>query len=39
MGNKNKGFFICNKEDHKSIQCKAVTDTNKWNPQWEKTLF
>ena len=29
LGNKIKGWVYCNKEDHKSIQCKAVTDTNK----------
>ena len=27
-GNKIKGCVYCNKEDRKSIQCKAVTDTN-----------
>ena len=28
-GNKINGCLHCKKEDHKSIQCKAVTDTNK----------
>ena len=28
-GKKIKGCVYCDKEDHKSIQCKAVTDTNK----------
>ena len=28
FGNKTKGCIYCNKEDHKPLQCKSVTDTN-----------